>query len=35
VLLTVGIIINLYEAMGREQLMEMNPLLRRFLGGES
>ncbi|MFY9717347.1 MAG: preprotein translocase subunit SecY [Thermoplasmata archaeon] len=35
VLLTVGIVINLYEAMGREQLMEMNPLLRRFLGGES
>ncbi len=35
VLLTVGIIINLYEAMGREQLMEMNPLLRRFLGGEA
>ena len=35
VLLTVGIIINLYEAMGREQLMEMNPILRRFLGGES
>jgi preprotein translocase subunit SecY len=34
VLLTVGIIINLYEAMGREQLMEMNPLFRRFLGGE-
>ncbi len=34
VLLTVGIIINLYEAMGREQLMEMNPLLRRFIGGE-
>ncbi len=34
VLLTVGIIINLYEAMGKEQLMEMNPLLRRFLGGE-
>jgi preprotein translocase subunit SecY len=34
VLLTVGIVINLYEAMGREQLMEMNPLLRRFLGGE-
>ena len=34
VLLTVGILINLYEAMGREQLMEMNPLLRRFLGGE-
>lgn len=35
VLLMVGIIINLYEAMGREQLMEMNPLLRRFVGGES
>ena len=35
VLLLVGIIINLYEAMGREQLMEMNPLLRRFLGGET
>jgi len=35
VLLMVGIIINLYEAMGREQLMEMNPLLRRFLGGEA
>ncbi len=35
VLLMVGIIINLYEAMGREQLMEMNPLFRRFLGGES
>ena len=35
VLLMVGIIINLYEAMGQEQLMEMNPLLRRFLGGES
>jgi preprotein translocase subunit SecY len=34
VLLTVGILINLYEAMGKEQLMEMNPLLRRFLGGE-
>jgi preprotein translocase subunit SecY len=35
VLLCVGIIINLYNAMGNEQLMEMNPLLRRFLGGES
>ena len=34
VLLMVGILINLYEAMGREQLMEMNPLLRRFIGGE-
>ncbi|MHB1932678.1 MAG: preprotein translocase subunit SecY [Thermoplasmata archaeon] len=35
VLLMVGIIINLYEAMGQEQLMEMNPLLRRFIGGEA
>ncbi len=35
VLLMVGIIINFYEAMGREQLMEMNPLLRRFVGGET
>ncbi len=35
VLLMVGILIILYEAMGREQLMEINPLLRRFLGGES
>ncbi len=34
VLLMVGIIINLYEAMGREQLIEMNPLLRRFIAGE-
>ncbi|MFN3284466.1 MAG: preprotein translocase subunit SecY, partial [Pseudothermotoga sp.] len=30
VLLTVGILINLYEAMGREQLMEMHPVLRQF-----
>lgn len=29
-LLTVGILINLYEAMGREQLMEMHPVLRQF-----
>ena len=29
-LLTVGILINLYEAMGREQLMEMHPALRQF-----
>ena len=35
VLLLVGILINLYEAMGKEQLMEMNPLLRRFLGEET
>ncbi|MGC8912950.1 MAG: preprotein translocase subunit SecY [Thermoplasmata archaeon] len=32
VLLTVGIMINLYEAMAREQLMEMHPLLRGFFG---
>lgn len=34
VLLTVGIIIKLYEAIGREQMMEMNPMLRGFFGGE-
>jgi preprotein translocase subunit SecY len=34
VLLTVGIIIHFYEAMGREQMMEMNPVLRGFFGGE-
>ncbi len=32
VLLTVGIMIQLYEAMGREQLMEMHPVLRGFFG---
>jgi preprotein translocase subunit SecY len=30
VLLTVGILIQLYEAMGREQLMEMHPMIRQF-----
>lgn len=30
VLLTVGILIQFYEAMGREQLMEMHPLIRQF-----
>jgi len=30
VLLTVGILIQLYEAMGREQLMEMHPVIRQF-----
>jgi len=34
VLLTVGIMINLYEAIGREQMMEMHPVLRGFFGGE-
>lgn len=34
VLLTVGILIHMYEAMGREQMMEMNPVLRGFFGGE-
>ncbi len=33
VLLTVGILIHFYEAMGREQMMEMNPLMRGFFGG--
>lgn len=32
VLLCVGIIINLYEAIGREQMMEMNPVMRGFFG---
>ena len=32
VLLCVGIIIHLYEAMGREQMMEMNPVMRGFFG---
>ena len=34
VLLTVGILIHFYEAMGREQMMEMNPVMRGFFGGE-
>ncbi|MGC8581070.1 MAG: preprotein translocase subunit SecY [Thermoplasmata archaeon] len=33
VLLTVGIVIQLYEAIGKEQMMEMHPLLRGFFGG--
>ena len=32
VLLTVGILINLYEAIGKEQMMEMHPALRGFFG---
>ncbi len=34
VLLAVSIMIHFYEAMGREQMMEMNPIMRGFLGGE-
>jgi len=33
VLLTVGIMIRLYEQIGKEQMMEMNPFLRQFFGG--
>jgi preprotein translocase subunit SecY len=32
VLLAVGIIIQMYEAIGREQMMEMHPVLRGFFG---
>jgi preprotein translocase subunit SecY len=35
VLLAVGIMIQTYEAIGREQMMEMHPLLRGFFGGNS
>ncbi len=34
VLLAVGIMIQFYEAIGREQMMEMHPMLRSFFGGE-
>jgi preprotein translocase subunit SecY len=34
VLLTVGIVIRLYEDIGREQLIEMHPVLRGFFGGD-
>ena len=34
VLLCVGILIHFYEAMGREQMMEMNPIMRGFFGSE-
>jgi len=34
VLLTVGILIQFYEAISREQMMEMHPVLRQFFGGE-
>lgn len=34
-LLAVGIMIHFYEAVGREQMMEMNPVMRGFFGGEN
>jgi preprotein translocase subunit SecY len=34
VLLAVGIMIQFYEAISREQMMEMHPVLRQFFGGE-
>ena len=34
VLLTVGIIIRLYEEIGKEQMVEMHPVLRGFFGEE-
>jgi len=34
VLLTVGIMIRLYEEIGKEQMMEMHPVLRGFFGRE-
>lgn len=34
VLLTVGIIIRMYEDIGKEQMMEMHPVLRGFFGEE-
>ncbi|MDR2846011.1 MAG: preprotein translocase subunit SecY, partial [Candidatus Methanoplasma sp.] len=33
-LLAVGILIHFYEAIGREQMMEMNPVMRGFFGGD-
>ena len=34
VLLTVGIMIRMYEQIGKEQMMEMHPMLRSFFGQE-
>jgi len=34
VLLTVGIVYKLYEEIAQEQLMDMHPMLRKFLGDE-
>ncbi len=33
-LLTVSILHQLYEQLAKEQMMEMHPVLRRFIGGE-
>jgi preprotein translocase subunit SecY len=33
-LLTVGIIVHLYEDIAKEQAMEMHPVLRGFFGNE-
>ncbi len=35
VLLTVGVVYRLYEEIAKEQLMDMHPMLRRFLGEDS
>jgi len=32
ILLTVGILYQVYEAIAQEQMWEMFPLLRRFIG---
>ncbi|BDZ71742.1 hypothetical protein GCM10025861_22590 [Methanobacterium petrolearium] len=32
VLLTVGIVYQLYEEIAKEQLMDVHPMLRNFLG---
>ena len=32
ILLTVGIVYRLYEELAKEQLMETNPLFKRFFG---
>jgi len=34
VLLTVGIMIQMYEQIAKEQAMEMHPVLRGFFGNE-
>jgi preprotein translocase subunit SecY len=34
VLLAVSILIQFYQAMGKEQMMEMHPVLRGFFGSE-
>jgi preprotein translocase subunit SecY len=34
VLLTVGVVYRLYEEIAKEQLMDMHPMLRKFLGDE-